>query len=135
MSAKAVMRTVLLQNSRVTDLVGTRIYPGVIPQTAALPAIAVMHIGSVDHESIGLNSGTTLVTSRIQVTVKTKSATEQEALIAAVTDAGKNRHGVVGDVLVDSIRRDIDGPDDPDDDAKIYAQSKDFIIKWQRPNT
>lgn len=133
MRAEKVIHTLLAAASPVTTLVGDRIYPGIVPQGKALPALAVQHISSVELTTIDANAAFGLVKSRVQVTVLAANYPDQKTLLDEVRKACNYQRGVIQSVRVISVIRDNHGPDMRDDDAGIYTQSIDFQVTHQEP--
>lgn len=132
MSAVKVIRYLLANNANLTAVVpAARIMAGEIPLNAVLPAIAVNEISTVERSTVAMNAATVLATSRVQVTVMSKTYDEQKSILALVRKACPVSRGTVNGVAVDSIIPDIAGPDLRDDDARIFFQSRDFIVKFQ----
>lgn len=132
MAAVKVVRYLLANNSPLIAVVpATKIMAGVIPLNTVLPAIAVNHISTVERNTVAMNDATILATSRVQVTVQAKTYTEQKSILELVRKACPVSRGTVNGVVVDSIIPDIAGPDFRDDEAGIFMQSRDFIVKFQ----
>lgn len=131
MSAVKVIRYILANNANLIAVVpAAKIMAGVIPIDTVLPAIAVNHISTVERTTVAMNTSLVLATSRIQVTVMTKSYTEQKTILELVRKALPNTNGTVNGITLDSILPDLAGPDLRDDDAGIYMQSRDFTVKF-----
>jgi hypothetical protein len=131
MSGVAVIRSLLADAAAVTAQVPAgKIYSGVIPLGAVLPAISVSQVSGIDRLTVGM-TGTKLRTERVQVTVQSKTYPSQKSILALVRAACRNRSGTVNGVTVDCILPDVEGPDLADTEAQIYTQSQDFIVKWR----
>ena len=131
MSAVKAIRHILVNNANLISVVPvSKIMAGVIPIETVLPAISVNHISTTERNTVAMNTPTILATSRIQVSVMTKTYSEQKSILELIRKALPNITGVVNGVMVDSILPDIAGPDLRDDDAAIYLQSRDFIVKF-----
>jgi hypothetical protein len=130
MSGVKVIRNLLVNNGALIAIVPeARILAGVVGQGASLPAIAINEISRVERHNARL-AGPTLVTCRVQATVMAPSYPAQKQILDAIGAAVTTRSGVVQGVTVDSILRDVVGPDMRDDDAGIYMQSRDFIVRY-----
>jgi hypothetical protein len=82
------------------DLIGTRIYPGAIPQDAELPAIAYQRI---DHETWLTHGGPSgLARSVVQITIAAEEYSDLKDVSDAVRDCWSGYHGLVG-TTVDSL--------------------------------
>jgi hypothetical protein len=127
MRAEAVVKALLNAYPGVTAIVGSRIMPAPLPETLALPAIAMRHITTTDVPTIDALSFA-LVRSRIEVTAVTKTYPLQKQLLEQVRIALQYQRGTVAGYEVVSIVRDNVGPDLRDDDKQIFTQSIDFIL-------
>lgn len=134
MSAEKAIRTLLLAAAPVTALVVDRIFPGELPQNTVLPAIGVTHISTVEHPTIDASAAYKLVQTRIECTALAKDYASVKALINAIRGACNYAHGAIGGVTVNSIRRDMVGPDMRDSDLTVFGQTVDFIVTWQESN-
>jgi hypothetical protein len=127
MRAEAVVKALLNAYPGVTAIVGSRIMPAPLPETLALPAIAMRHITTTDLPTIDALSFA-LVRTRIEVTAVTKTYPLQKQLLEQVRIALQYQRGTVAGYEVVSIVRDNVGPDLRDDDKQIFTQSIDFIL-------
>jgi hypothetical protein len=129
--AETVIYTLLAGNAPLLALLGTSsaasVYPGVVSQTAVLPALAVEHIVTVDLGTIDA-AHYALVQARIEVTVLAPSYESQKAVLEAVRVACQYQRGTIAGVPVNSVVRASVGPDLRSDDMKVYRQSIDFYV-------
>lgn len=131
MSAVNAIRYLLANNANLIAVVpATKIMAGAIPLNTVLPAIAVNEISGVERHTVAMNTANVLVTSRVQVTVMSKTYTQQKSILALVRKACPVSRGTVNGIAVDSILPDTIGPDLRDDDAGIFMQSRDFMVKF-----
>lgn len=135
MSAVKVIRALLVADAAVAAAVGTKIFAAVVPQATALPAICINEISVVETPRIDAASSYALVTSRIQVTVMEKEYPALKDLMAKVRKACNYERGSIAGISVNSITRDVVGPDMLDDDAKIFMQTIDFRVVHHESNT
>lgn len=133
MRAEKAINALLNAAAGVIALVPAGPYPGIVPQAAALPALAVEHVSSAELTTIDANAAFGLVQSRIQVTAIAKTYPEVKALIEQVRIACNYQRGVLDGVRVVSVIRDNLGPDQRDDDRQLYSQSIDFQVTFQEP--
>ncbi len=101
--------TKMLATSAITALIGSgsaaRLYPLVVPQTAALPAIAYQKISSPKEQA---HTGSShLARSRIQFTCEADDYSTVKALATAVKQCWNSFRGIVSLSTTDSLR--IDG--------------------------
>ena len=130
MKAEKVITYLLTNDSALNAVVADeKIYPGYIPLNTALPAIAYNSISAFPTKEIGMSN--MLKTVRIEVTVQTKSYSQQKSVMQLIRAACDAKQGTISGVDVDSCLADLEGPDMRDDDAGIYMQTQDFIIKFR----
>lgn len=129
MNSEKVIYELLKTNAPLIAVVPIgRIYGGLIPIGAALPAIAYNHISTVQETSIGL---TTLKTrSRVQVTVAAKTYPEIKSIVKLVKTACNNKQGTFNNVKTDSVILGNVGADYRDDSAGIYYGTIDFRVNY-----
>ena len=127
-SEKAIYN-LLSTNAPLTAVVPVgRIYAGLIPISAVLPAIAYNHVSTIENTSIGL---TTMKTrSRVQITVAAKTYPLVKSIIKLVKTACNNKQGTFNGVVTDSVILENVGADFRDDDAGILYQTIDFRLAY-----
>lgn len=132
MSGVAVIRYLLSQDGPVTAVVSaTKIKPGDLPINTALPAISVKQISGFERLTVSMNGSKKMHTERVQVTVLAKDYPTVKSTLALVRVACANRNGSTNGIDLDSILPDTEGPDLQDDDATIFEQSQDFMVKYR----
>ena len=132
--AVEVVRYLLAHDAALLALVAAdNIKAGALPLNIVLPAICVQEISLIQRRTASMTAGKVLATSRVQVTVIATSVSQQKTILNLVRSACPNTRGIVNTVDVDSILPDQDGPDMRDLDATIFAQSKDFIVRFALP--
>jgi len=134
MSAEKVIYALLDAYAPLTAIVSTRIYAGSIPQESALPAIAYDHVSTVELTTIDANSPYGLVSSRIQVTVASDDYPQLKEIITLIRKACNYKRGTINGVIVNSITRDLIGPDFKNEDQSLYFQSIDFKVLYHEAN-
>lgn len=95
MSWETALRNILLADSAVMNLVGNRIYPLVLPENAALPAIAYAVVNESRAHAMLEPVPLREVTLAVQCYAKTYS--QARALADAVTAALDGYRGALGD--------------------------------------
>jgi hypothetical protein len=129
MNSEKVIYELLKTNAALTTIVPVaRIYSGLIPVAATLPAIAYNHISTVQDTSIGLT--TLKVRSRVQITVAAKTYPELKSIVKLVKTACNNRQGTFNNVKTDSVILENVGADYRDDSAGIYYGTIDFRLAY-----
>lgn len=129
MSSEIVIYNLLSTNNDLLAVVpSTRIYGGLIPLNASLPAIASNVVSTIQETSIGLK--TLKYRSRVQITVACKTYPQVKQIIALVKAACNNKQGTFNSVQTDSVILDNVGADFRDDALGIYYQTIDFKINY-----
>jgi hypothetical protein len=99
----------LTGNARVAGLVGERVYPEVIPQEAALPAMAYQRVSGP--RPVGHGGGLGMGEARIQLTITAETYREAKAAAAAVRDLFPfvGELGGLVEVFAGLLENEIDG--------------------------
>jgi len=105
------LKSILEDASAVTDLVGTRIYPVMLPQGVTFPAITFLRVSTPRTESHDGPSG--LASPRYQINCWSETHTEASDLAVAVRKTVHGYRGTSEGVRIDGIlavgeRDDID---------------------------
>ena len=132
------LRAKLLENTTLTGLIGTRFYPDVIPQGAALPAVSYYKI-STQREHTLLDC-TRLAHSRIQVDCYAEKANGGRDRANDIAHAIRNSgicafRGTVDGIAIQAV--EIDSGDYYDNDPPTdgnqqhrYITSFDFMVHY-----
>lgn len=128
MSAEAAVYSLLAAAPAVTALVGTRIFPGQLPEGQPLPALTIEHISSVRLGRLDAQAATHPTQSRIQVNVQAATYPVVKALRDAVTAALQFQRGAIGGGAVIAILPDVAGPDLVDPGMGLIHQPLDFLV-------
>lgn len=128
MRAEKVINTLLSSSVALTALVGTKIYPGRIPQNTIMPAISYELVSSVEIAPINAQAGGVLLRSRVQVTVLARTYAEVKTIQEAVRSTLLFKSGLIAGVQVIGITRELIGPDDRDDELGLYMQGVDYLL-------
>lgn len=120
--------SILSADGTVSGLVGTRIYPNVIPQDVSLPAIAYQRISAMRVFSHGGPS--CLARPRFQITCLATSYSSAKAVANAVRGALNGYVGTAATVEIQAsfIQNEFDTFTDDDD---LHTVRQDYYI-WQR---
>ncbi len=121
----------MLATSAITTLIGSgsaaRLYPLVVPQTAALPAIAYQKISSPKEQA---HTGPThLARSRIQFTCEADTYAAVKALAAAVKQCWDSFQGIVSLSTTDSLRIDGCAVDNDVDSASEQGAAVSPVVR------
>ena len=136
MSGVAITRALLVANSAlIAQVPSARIFSGVVPQATVLPAISVMEVVSTEVPTIDATAPTTIVDSRVQVTVIASTYPNAKTVHALARKACNYQRGTLAGYSVISVRRVNNGPDFTDPEAQICIQSIDFSVLYHEPNT
>ena len=130
MNGVIVVRSLLVGDAGLTALVPPeRIAAGTLPQGTALPAIALMSIGSGDR-NVPSPGPKRRVTERVQVTVLARAYPEAKAILAAVRAAAADRMPAIDGLSDVTVHTDSAGPDFLDEETGIHMQSQDFRVAF-----
>lgn len=114
MSIEEDFRDALLADSNVSDLVGTRIYPLMLPDDAAVPAITYQEIDAIGERTL---SGHFIARQRrYQLLLVAATYDEIVQMKAAVGGLFSGGSGDYSRVFID------DGPDGYEFDTKLYTK-------------
>lgn len=112
----------------ITQLVGSRIYPNVIPQTSTYPAIRYQRISGPRVHSLTGPSG--LASPRFQIDAVAQSYLEAGAVADAVRVALDGFRGVVAGVSVEGVIH-LDERDFDFDEGRLQVVSDDYRV-WHQ---
>lgn len=128
MRAEKVIYTLLSGSDSVTGLVGTKIYPGRIPQNTTMPAVSYELVSGVDIAPINALAGGVLLRSRVQVNALARTYAEVKTIQEAIRGALLFKSGLIAGVRVIGITRELIGPDTRDDEIGLYLQGVDYLL-------
>lgn len=114
--------TILTGYSGVSAIVDTRVFPLVLPQKAALPAISYLRVDGVQDANLSGNSGMEAV--RVQVDCWAQTYAQAKTLAGAVADAMAAGFGSECVWLSDR--------DQYEDGAKVFRVILEFSIHNER---
>ena len=96
------LRAYLVGKTSVTDEVGTRIYPGVLPQDATLPAAVYNVVFAEPHDVLTGSSGS--VTSTVQVDIYSDSHISSNSAGEAIRLVTQGYSGSMGSETINAVR-------------------------------
>jgi hypothetical protein len=129
MSAEKVIYNLLSNNVALNAVVPvSKVYPGIIPLSTVLPAIAYTLVSKIEQTSVALTS--VKKTARTQVTIASKTYPQVKQVAALVEAACNHKQGIFNGVQTDSVILDNVGADFRDDDAGIFYSTLDFRIAY-----
>ncbi len=114
--------------SGVTNLVGTRVYPVVLPQDPVYPAVRYQQTAGERTQAMGSNTG--LVNTTVQIDSYSESYEEAREVAEEVRAALQRFQGTVAGVEIESVF--VNGPLDVfEDQIKKFRVQQDFTV-WHR---
>ena len=128
MSIERVTYALLSGAGAVTSIVGTRIYPVVLPQGQGAPALVYEPISATRAGAIDAYATTHLTRGRVQVNLVVATYPELHPLREAVKAAMQFQRGLIGGVTVHSIVHAGEGPVQYDQQLGLFSQPIDFLI-------
>lgn len=96
------LRSIMLADAGLSALVGTRIYPDILPQNPVLPAITIQQLTSDVYDNIQGYSG--LEKAYMQIDVWAKTATSRNTVAEALRLAICGYTGIQSGVKIQGIR-------------------------------
>lgn len=118
------LHSLILADSRFTDLAGTRLYPTILPDDPQLPAVTYQRIttrrGYTTTGPVSLNR------VRLQFDVWASAYSQTKQIQAALLAILEDRSLYAG-AGIDSVQLDM-ATDGYEHDARIYRVSMDFIV-------
>ncbi len=114
MNYEQALVTKLEATTAITNLVGTRMYPNIIPQEVALPALAYQRISS---ERSQFHDGTVFYdTARVQITIRATTYASAKSVISALKTTLSGFKGTMGGaggvtVFETNVENELDGYD------------------------
>lgn len=94
MTIKAALTKYLISVTAVKSLLGTRIYPGTVPQDCRLPYVFLTKISDPRVHTLNSDSGNPK-SVRIQISLYAKTETEKDNIVAALETALMDYSGTV----------------------------------------
>jgi len=111
------LRTVGTADSTLTGLIGTRLYPMVIPRGAALPAVAYQRISTNRESAMAQTAGAGLPWARFQFSCYDSTYSGAKAVANALKAAYNEYGAVVSGVTIEAIH--------VDNESDIYSELLD----------
>lgn len=135
MNAENIVYALLVGAGAVTALVGTRVYPVMVPQTVAVqgPTIAYSLISSSRAPAIDAVAATHYTRSRVQVDLIAPEAAwpQLRQLRDAVMQALQFQRGVVAGVQLHALLPEFEGPVTFDQQLGLWHRPLDFMLHHQ----
>lgn len=131
MSAVVALRSVLVGQTAITSLVpSARIFVGVLPLKAVLPAIALISVSATPRNTLSMQESQRLSRERVQVTVYAKTYPGLDRLMLALTQAVRNQRMEIAGINVQSILPAGIGPDFEGTDPVMFVRSADYLVSY-----
>ncbi len=125
-NAEKALYAALTGDATLTGLVGTRIYPVIIPQETTMPAIRYTRISTASVSALTGDSG--MEDARMQIDVIAESVSSARSVAEAVRGAIKRMRGTYASTDVrDVFLEDESGPD-WDQETRRYRITADYIM-------
>jgi hypothetical protein len=133
MSQEKVINALLTAEPDVTAIVGTRIFPVILPQNFVIPALGFMQDWRRERTAVSL-TGPVFVTAQMTVVAMTRDYPTLVALVAAVRKALSNKLGAVPGVENRVIRPLSQTEDNYDVDLGMFSRASNFVLSFtERP--
>lgn len=123
MNLESALRAQLLADATVSGLIGTRLYPVVLPEGVQLPAVTYQRVSRTPARDLG---GVAYTQSRIQVDCWGRSYGDAKAVAHAVR-AAAGRPGAQGDVRI-MLGTTAGEMDSYEPDTQLYRVSVDLLM-------
>jgi hypothetical protein len=128
MAIEAALYSYLTNHAAVKALIGSRLYPNVVPQDTTLPAVAYQVITAT--RSYHHQGQSAIATPRIQFTVEAASYSSANAVAAALRQALSGYRGYVGSVEICGayLENEFDGYNLSTD---LTTVRQDYRVDWR----
>ncbi len=119
----------MLQVAGMTAVVGSRVYPLLLPENPTYPAVRYQQLGGARESAMGSDVG--LVEARVQIDSYAETYAGARVAAEAVRAAMQRVRGTVASVVISAVFLD-EGPLDLYEEAvRKYRVQQDFIV-WHR---
>ena len=135
------VRTFLLSKSAITSLIGTRMFPDVIPEKGIFPALVYFQVSQVPQHTLPATAG--FAWSRIQFdayATGSTGASQRDALVEALRNeldafpapgTTPTMGGSTVNAVVYKNSRDIYEPPQDNSDIGFFRNSMDYMFRHQ----
>jgi hypothetical protein len=122
----------LLSTGAVGAIVGTRVYPDILPQNVTYPAVRVQRISTARSQYRDLTGRGNYASPRIQIDCYALSRSAALALAQAVFDMLEGYHNTIAGLRIDAISTEDEGASAETDigpnGAVVFGQRLDVIV-------
>ena len=120
-----------LKDTSIAALIGTRFAAVQLPQGTTYPALTYTVVDALPEPNVNPFQGTQLIRARVHFNPLAANMGSVKAIHQALAALMDFKHQVsIGGKLVISARRDMLGPPSKDNEAGVYTQPIDFIIRF-----
>lgn len=128
MTVESILYALLSGAGPVTSIVGTRIYPTMLPQGQGTPAIVIEQISSVQQSRIDAQATSHLYRARAQINLLGEQYPQLLTLRAAVINAARYARGSIAGATVHAVLPDAEGVVTFSEELGIFHRPLDFIV-------
>jgi hypothetical protein len=128
MKAEAVIYALLTGAGAVTSVVQDRIYPVVLPEGVATPAIVFELLSSVHVPALDAQASTHHLQARVQVNLLGPSYAQIRDLRTAVINAVRYQRGSIAGAQVHAVLPGFEGPVTFDSALGLFHRPLDFVL-------
>lgn len=128
MSFEADLRTYLLADSTISNLIGTRMYPVVLPQSPTYPAVSYSTISAQRGHNMQAPDG--LAAQRIQVDAWALTYAQARSLSDAIRNRIDSFRGSMGSTKVQGIFFDTERHLNEQDGSTVFYRIETDYIAW-----
>lgn len=128
-AAMRVAYALMSASTEIANAVGSRIYPNVIPEDVAVPAIEYHRAGTFRDPPIGVDGGTGLVEARIAVTAFSLTYSGLSALGESIRAAMQYESGLIAGVQVVAVLGPDEGEDGYSAETGQHVSTAEFTIR------
>jgi hypothetical protein len=133
MSQERIVNALLTAEPSVAAIVGTRIFPVVLPQNFVVPAVGYMQDSRRERVSVSL-TGPVHVTAQMTVIAMARDYPSLVALVSAVRKALANQLSGVENTENLVVRPMSQGEDQYDADLNMFSRASTFLLYFtERP--
>jgi hypothetical protein len=131
-SAEAALFSILTTDSAITAIVGTRVYPDLLPQGVTYPAIRTQRISTPRSQYRALDGVAGYASPRMQIDCYALSRSAAITLAQAVYAELEGYHGMANGLRVDAISTEDEGASVETDigpnGAAVYGERLDVVM-------
>lgn len=126
---RKMLYSILSNAPSVTGLVGTRIYPVIVPEDVSKPALAYQVIS--ERRRYIMQGQDAVTDSRVQITIVAESVQQMDTVAQALRNLLSGYKGVVQNKRIHLIEltNETDGAVQTGEDLRVLRQ--DYTIKWK----